>query len=370
MVHVREIRDDEKGYWNEGMSRFQSVHPLNAFGWGVVRGVDGWTPIYLVAECDGEFKGGLMILEKKIPFTPFSIFYGPRGPVWDLEDKETLRRIIDKTKVLAKERRAIFLRIDPSIPEDFTAENGDPFLPEGFKHLEQRWTFWNTPRDVSRIDLTKAETPEKYFNLLNSDARRRIRKAKKDGVTIEPATTEEELRVFYDIFSAFSVNKGFMARGFEYQRKLWESYIAPGMGRLFLAKHDGEIIGGLMCIMFGNKCLNMHMGTPSEYNRLHSSYAYVWEAIKWSKENGCDWFSFRGVGTTPSQEHFKNKFNTEAVALVGYYDLPFRKIIYRLFYFCEFQVLPRAWPLLIRMRKLHHSAVNLFNKGHGERAKG
>ena len=73
-------------------------------------------------------------------------------------------------------------------------------------------------------------------------------------------------------------------------------YVARGCGRLFLAKYEGDIIGGLICVMFGRKCVAMHMGTPYQYQKLQSYYAYVWESIRWAKENGCEWYSFRGVG--------------------------------------------------------------------------
>jgi lipid II:glycine glycyltransferase (peptidoglycan interpeptide bridge formation enzyme) len=150
----------------------------------------------------------------------------------------------------------------------------------------------------------------------------------------------------------FSVDKGFMSRGIEYQKKLWESYVARDRGRLFLAIYQGEVIGGLICILFGKKCLAMHMGTPYKYHKLHTSYAYVWESIRWAKEKGCVWYSFRGVGTTPTQEAFKAKFNPKVVHLVGYYDYPFKPFLYKIFYFAEFTLLPASWPLIVRTRRL------------------
>ena len=149
-----------------------------------------------------------------------------------------------------------------------------------------------------------------------------------------------------------------MSRDYEYQKTLWRTYVNAGLGRLFLAKYEGKIIGGLICIMFGKKCLAMHMGTPYVYQKLQTYYAYVWESIKWAKEKDCTWYSFRGVGTTPSQEYFKNKFLPERVCLIGYYDLPFRPILYRLFYFGEFTALPIAWHLVVNVRKFFNAISN------------
>lgn len=361
-VQVREISKSEAEYWDREVQQFECVHPLNAFGWGQVRSVDNWTPVYLVAEREGKFSGAMMVLVKRLPFTPFSIFYSPKGPVWDHEDDETLYALIDKVRLIARKEKAIFLRVDPNIREQ-GMNGGENKLPlSGFIHLDQRWTFWNSPRDVSRIDLTQIDDAEEFFELLDRDTRRCIRKANKEGVRIEAAKSEEDLKTFYNIFKEFSVNKRFMSRDYGYQKGLWDTYIANGMGRLFLAKYESKIIGGLICIMFGGKCLAMHMGTPYKYQKLQTYYAYVWESIRWAKEQGCSWYSFRGVGTTPTQEYFKNKFLPEVVSLAGYYDLPFRPLLYKLFYFGEFSVLPRAWPVLVRARKLYTNAIKTFRK--------
>src|SRR5512135_1843534 len=117
-VTVRQISEAEKDYWNEGVQRFDHVHPLNAFEWGEVRNIDGWKPIHLVAERSGRFSGALLLLVKKIPFVPYSIFYGPKGPVCGPEDRETIRAIHGKVLELARSQNAIFLRVDPNIQEE------------------------------------------------------------------------------------------------------------------------------------------------------------------------------------------------------------------------------------------------------------
>ena len=73
------------------MPDLTSVHPLNAFGWGKVRAVDGWSPTYLMAKKGDSITGAIMLLTKRIPLTGLSIMYAPRGPVFSLDDKETLK---------------------------------------------------------------------------------------------------------------------------------------------------------------------------------------------------------------------------------------------------------------------------------------
>jgi len=356
-VTVREVGERDRDYWNQQVQQFERVHPFNAYDWGTVRAVDGWRPFHLLAERDGRVCGALLLLSKRLPFLPFSIFYGPHGPVCEPDDIEALTALHRKVSEIAARERSIFVRIDPNVQEGEAASIERMLERLNYVHLEQRWSFWNSPRDEYRIDLLAGATADDLHNALDRDTRRCIRKGPKDGLSIEPATTVEELEKFHEIFSEFSVGKRFLSRGLDYQRRLWDAYVATGHGRLFLAKFEGAIIGGLICIMFGRKCVAMHMGTPYRYQKLQSYYAYVWESIRWAKENGCEWYSFRGVGTTPTQEAFKRKFNPRVVALAGYFDYAFRPLLYRLFHWCEFTLLPASWPLLVGTRKLARGAV-------------
>ena len=271
----------------------------------------------------GASVGGLLLLAKRLPLLPYSIFQGPHGPFCAPDDLESVSAIHEKVREVAK-RKPILIRIDPNIREEESAPLGRLLARLSYVHLDQRWSYWNSPRDEYRIDLQVGATVDDLHNALDRDTRRCIRKAAKDGLSIEPAMSENDLKAFYDIFQDFSVSKRFMARGYAYQKQLWGSYVARGRGRLFLAKFEGKVIGGLICVMFGRKCVAMHMGTPYQYQKLQSYYAYVWESIRWAKENGCESYDFRGVGTTPTQEAFKRKFNPRVVALAGYFDYPFK----------------------------------------------
>ncbi len=358
-MKIIELKTNVNERWNAFLSNFEYNHPLNAHGWGSVRSIDGWNPSYLIVEDEkGLVRGGMMILIKSIPWTGFSLMYSPKGPICDPFDVEVIQKFSDYFKELGGKSRCIFLRIDPNFHENVYKNNKDPFLECGYIHLEHRWSFWNSPRDVYRIDLTKASTTDELFNTLDRDARRCVRKAEKEGVTIRAAQSIEELIEFYNIFSGFTVKKGFMCRQLEYQKSLWRNFVEKDNGRLFLAVYKDKIIGGLICISFGGKCLAMHMGTPPEYNKLQTYYAYVWESMRWAKENNFSWYSFRGVGTTPTQESFKRKFGPEVYSLIGYYDLPLRPFLYKIFYFLEFIVLPYTWKYLMKLRQFYK---NIFN---------
>ena len=360
MISVIEINESDRNYWDREIAKFENVHPLNAFGWGKVRSIDGWSPTYLMAKKGDSITGAVMLLTKRIPLIGLSIMYAPRGPVYDLHDNETLKTLLNRIRMEARKSHAIFLRIDPNISEEAMLNTRDPFLQEGFVHLAHRWSFWNAPRDVFRIDLTKAGTEDQLFKTLDRQARKAVRKSRKQGVTVRHATSMEEFNIFFRIFKEFSTQRGFMSRDYAYQKSLWGEFITRGNGRLFLAIYQGQIVGGLLCLIFGQKCLAMHMGTPNEYQHLRTNDAYVWEAIRSVKENNCRWFSFRGVGSSASESRFKRKFGPEAVYLVGYYDLAFYPLLHHLFCTFEFKIVPRVMTMLMYLRKKYKDLSELL----------
>ena len=356
-MQVEKISDSNREKWDHSVSVFTQSHPFNSYGWGKVRKIDGWKPHYYMASEGGAVRGMIMVLVKKIPLLGLSIMYAPKGPLCDQQDSETLAAILDCIIREARKYKSIFLRIEPNVVEDKFFSMNDPFVNKGFHHLEHRWSFWNSPRDVYRIDLTKFSTVEDMFNSLDRDTRRCVRKAKKEGVTIQRARTLGELATFYQIFRQFSADKGFLCRQYRYQEALWKEFIEKANGDLFLAIYKDKIIGGLICLRQHQKCVAMHMGTPPQYNKLQTYYAYVWESIRWAKEKGCHWYSFRGVGTTATQERFKRKFGPRVVSLAGYYDLPFKPILYRIFKFVEFQLLPKVYRTIMLLRKNFYNSI-------------
>lgn len=362
MVSVIEIHEDQRDYWDREVSRFDLVHPLNAFGWGKVRSASGWTPTYLMAKRADRVTGAVMYMTKRIPGTGLSIMYAQKGPLWEKGDQETFDRLLARLKEDGRLKKAVFLRIDPNLSEE-TVSSYDPFTSGGFVHLDHRWSFWNSPRDVLRIDLEGAQNDKELFDHLEKDARRCVRKASKENLVIRATDSIEDLRTFYNIFKEFSEVKGFMSRGLSYQEHIWKEFIARGNGKLFLAVYEGRIIGGLICVMFGKACLAMHMGTPYKYQKLEPNYAYLWESIKWAKENDCRWYSFRGAGSSATQERFKRKFGPKLVRLAGYYDLPFHPIAYRMFYAMEFNFLPRVWHGLMKVREGCAGLSKVFRVG-------
>jgi len=100
---------------------FLQTHPKGHFlqspEWAKVK--KEWdNEIILVEDQEGNIKGSLSVLIRKVPLFKTTILYAPRGPVCDIYDKETLLKLTENVKELAKKHNAMILRIDPDIKSD------------------------------------------------------------------------------------------------------------------------------------------------------------------------------------------------------------------------------------------------------------
>ena len=104
---------------------FLQAHPKGHFAqsvlWAKQKPMWKWEAI-VSRDANGTIKGSLAVLIRKIvPGLPFTMMYGCRGPVTDLDDKETMADLIDGAKKLAKQYHSYVIKIDPDVPSSETA---------------------------------------------------------------------------------------------------------------------------------------------------------------------------------------------------------------------------------------------------------
>ena len=78
-----------------------------------------WENEFIIVKNDnGEIKGTMSILLRKVPIFKRYIMYAPRGFVCDPHDKETLQKLFDEAKKIAKKYKAFIFKLDPDISAD------------------------------------------------------------------------------------------------------------------------------------------------------------------------------------------------------------------------------------------------------------
>ena len=95
----------------------KKTHFLQSPEWAKVK--TEWKNEFIIVRDDNNnIVGTMSILLRKVPIFKRYIMYAPRGFVCDIYDKETLKKLTEEAKKIAKKYKAFIFRLDPDIPND------------------------------------------------------------------------------------------------------------------------------------------------------------------------------------------------------------------------------------------------------------
>jgi serine/alanine adding enzyme len=172
------------------------------------------------------------------------------------------------------------------------------------------------------VDTSQSE--ETLFRNLSESKRRQIRMSQQAGATIKHATTEDEVRTFYNILRHLYRTKvkkplypyEFFLRFF----RMKES------GVILLAYHNDMIIGGILCPIFQKEEMYewyiAGLDTELQKKRIYPSVMLTWEALRYASMNNIKQFNFMGAGKPDvpyGVRNFKSKFGGEIVETSRYF---------------------------------------------------
>lgn len=326
-MKIRFIGEDERERFDDFLRSAPKSHVLQSFEWGEVKAATGWKPHRLVVEDGERIRAAATVLERALPGLGRPLFYSPRGPVLDYEDTAAFDALIEAVRRLGGDRRAIAWKIDPDIPvpaprlEDYLASRG--FVPAGkglnFEGIQ--------PRFVFRLGI---EPPlDQVMAGFATKTRYNINLAARRGVVVTEGE-ESDLPEFYDLLRVTAERDRFLVRSFEYYRVLWRCLVQRGLARLFVARHEGEMIAGTIAFIFGDQAWYIYGASGNRKRDLMPNHALQWEMIRWAKAQGCRLYDFRGISGDPDPNNplyglyrFKKGFGGQVVEFVGEFDLPF-----------------------------------------------
>ena len=222
----------------------------------------------------------LLILKR---IAPVYLWHG--GPVVLSGDPKTIiLTLLSEVERLAKAERVV--RIEPS---ELTILNGlfplDNWSPK----------MWAT----YRVDL-QLDKETLWRNLKNS-ARKAIRRAERDGVTVREISSLEELRDYYDFTEECAKRLGKRMYGFEDIATMWKHFRTNAIYETFVAYHGEQKIAGLSIWGFNGIIseLGSFQSAEAYEKKLYGQDLIKWEVIRWGHQQGFRWFDLAGVNPNP-----------------------------------------------------------------------
>ncbi len=324
-MKFRELKDDHKlnsFLKKQGFSQF-----LESSYWRDLLKAQGQkVNIVSVVNNEGDIILSSLFVEYKYNF--FKYYYFPRGPILDKKykaDKEQKKELLDffflkfKTEVIDK--KTLFVRLEPNL--DRLSINRD------IGNSKIKRTLDIQPSKTRILDLDKSK--EELLKDMHSKTRYNIRLAKRKGVEILAAESDDSFNAFIKLLKTTGERNKFSLHREKHYRHLYEN--GKDKVKIFLAYHDGDIIAGAMFSFFGDTVTYLHGASANKKRNLMAPHLLQWQIISMAKNKGFKYYDFGGIDKKkwPGVTKFKAGFGGSEYKFAGTYDLIFKPLSYYIY---------------------------------------
>lgn len=333
-------------------NEFNSVvnHPLQSYEWGEFREKTGVKVIRRGFETKGKLTDGFQLTIHKIPKTPYTIGYLPKG-------NPPTKEMLQELKRIGNEENCVFIQLEPNIQKkqntkyEILKKNTVPSAHPLFT----KYTFI--------LDLTKSE--EELLKNMHSKTRYNIRLADRKGVKINIDNSDEAFETYWKLTKETTTRQKFYAHTKQYHKHMWETLKPQNTedtmentnklsAYLFTAEYQRNILTTWVLFTFRNALYYPYGASSSEHREVMANNLIMWEAIKFGKEKGLTTFDMWGaLSDHPDRNdpwygfhRFKAGYGPEHVEFVGSYDLVINSMLYPLY-----KVMNKLRWLYLRLKK-------------------
>ncbi len=267
--------------WNTTLSALSGRHVLQTWEWGQFKRRWGWTPRYL---SNPQHDAAALVLRRTLSPLKLNLLYVPKGPALDYADAATVDRVLADLIDLARREHAIFIKIDPDLPQSDRSILTD----RGWRFSAEQIQFRNT----MLIDLTPPD--DQLLAAMKPKTRYNVRLAEKKGVTIRSGDVAD-LDLLYTMYAETAQRDGFIIRPLDYYRDAWGSFIQSGLAQPLIAEVEGDMVAGLILFHFADRAWYMYGMSRNVHREKMPNYLLQWAAMRWAKGRGCTTYDLWGA---------------------------------------------------------------------------
>jgi len=273
----------------------------------------------------------------RIPYTQWTIGYFPKGP-------EPTKAMIKELHVIGKEKRAIFIQLEPNIEKSYPSMvTYDSFLPSHHP-LFTKYTFM--------IDLSKSE--DELLKSMHPKTRYNIKIAEKHKVLIQEDNSESAFAAYLKLSLETMNRQGFYAHNKLYHETMWNIMHKAGIAHLFTATFEGTVLVAWIIFIHDGVMYYPYGASSRDHRDVMAPNLLLWELVKWGKKQKLHSFDLWGaMGPEPDTNdpwygfhRFKAGYNPKLIEYVGSYDLVLKPFLYRLYCLAD----TIRWTILKRLK--------------------
>lgn len=267
----------------------------------------------------------ITVYEKKTP--PMGrLWYIPKGP--GVTGSGELFKVLDALRSLAHKYHVFAIRVESELDRQCEPSLKRHGLRKARPIIPNQSTIL---LDISRpLDKVLLDLPQK--------GRHAIRRAERDGVTVEAVETNtKNCNTMYKLLQQTAEGQ-FGIRNYNYFETFWKRFQHEGVGQLFFAYYRGQVVAGAYALTYGHKSTYKDGASIRKRTAYGASHLLQWRVIEWAKSQGSTLHDF--CGSPPSDEinnpehphHgiglFKTAFNKTVVDYIGCYDFIINRVNY------------------------------------------
>jgi lipid II:glycine glycyltransferase (peptidoglycan interpeptide bridge formation enzyme) len=315
---IRMATEADKDQWND-----IATHPLQSWEWGEFRSRMDVDVVRLGIFENNKLIEGWQLTFHRIPYTPFSVGYFPKGPL-------PTAKMLSELKKLGVKKNALFIQFEPDVPleEPFTLSNF-PSLKRAHRPLFTKYNFV--------LDLTKPE--EELLKQMHPKTRYNIRLSQRRGVTVKEDNSDRAFATYIRLSEETTHRQKFYAHNKKYHKTLWSILRKSGMARLFTATYQNTILSAWIIFTWKDTIYYPYGASSREHKELMAPNLLLWEIARWGKTNGFYYFDLWGaMGPNPDIRdpwygfhRFKQGYSPQFLEYVGSFDLVIRPFFYNIF---------------------------------------
>ena len=128
---------------------------------------------------------------------------------------------------------------------------------------------------------------------ISSSARRAVRKARSEGVTIRQGTSKDDLRSFFELhLRTRKLKYRLLAQPYAFFEHIWDEFLDTGNGSVLLASHEGADVAGVVFLDWhGTRYYKFNASDPATA-AVRPNDLIMWTAIEQATADGIERIDF------------------------------------------------------------------------------
>lgn len=244
----------------------------------------------------------------------------PYGPT--LKDKKSLKSAISAIKKLAKEKKCIFARIEPTIP--FSAAEMKKIGAKKSHHID--------PEHTWVLDLPK--TDEEIYQIIGKNKARAHRNHEIKEISLRTSKNPADMKIFFKFYESVAEKDNFQTN----ERKYLENQLKFDFATLYIAEFQGKPIGATIMYTGKDACYYAYAGADYEFRKKEAGAILLTQMLMDARAAGKKIFDFWGITTSENPKDpwfgftkFKKSFGGRQVDYAGTYDIPINRKKYAIY---------------------------------------